>query len=247
MAQHVIRNTQLADLLHMTNEKPITINDAEFHLLRNASNSCTPKFSGKVSELNFATAQGMPKHFTIMEKVAIFRAIKTGTTILYEDAVCTNTVKAVRWHPPIHACTAMATTLIDRQLPRNDIDRHVRIILRALPTFHNKTSQADVKVAVEYDTGIKIHFAKYVLFLKDSHEEYYVVVQWYDPVGKKPFDPISGLPQLQLRPPGITKSYSVMPVTSIINGAITTRAENKLWVLLSPRESLAYEMTNSPI
>jgi len=141
----------------------------------------------------------------------------------------------------------MATTLIDRQLPPNDIDRHVRIILRALPTFHNKNSIADVKVAVEYDTGIKIHFAKCLLFLKDSHEEYYVVVQWYDPVGREPFDPISGLPQLQLRPPGITTSYSVMPVTSIINGAIITRAENKYWVLLSPRESLAYEMTNSPI
>ena len=95
--------------------------------------------------------------------------------------------------------------------------------------------------------GIKIHFAKCLLFLKDSHEEYYVIVQWYDPVGREPFDPISGLPQLQLRPPGITKSYSVMPVTSIINGAIITRAENKYWVLLSPRESLAYEMTNSPI
>jgi hypothetical protein len=230
----------------MTNEKPITVHDAEFHLLRNA-HSCAPEFSGRVSELHLATAQGMPKHFTIMEKAAIFRAIKTGTTIIYEDAVRTATVKAVVWHPPIHACSAMATTLIDRQLPPNDIDRHVRIILRALPTFHNKNSIADVKVAVEYDMGIKIHFAKCLLFLKDSHEEYYVVVQWYDPVGREPFDPISGLPQLQLRPPGITKSYSVMPVTSIINGAIITRTENKYWVLLSPRESLAYEMTNSPI
>ncbi len=81
------------------------------------------------------------------------------------------------------------------------------------------------------------------------YEEYFVVCScaMVHRVGGEPFDPISGLPQLQLRPPGITKSYSVMPVTSIINGAIITRAENKYWVLLSPRESLAYEMTNSPI
>jgi len=47
-----------------------------------------------------------------------------------------------------------------------------------------------------------------------------------------------------LRPPNVTTSYSVMPIDSIINGAIITSSENKSWVLLSPRESTAYAQTN---
>ncbi len=117
---------------------------------------------------------------------------------------------------------------LDRKLPRGGNDRHVRIILRAIPKFHNRPSRANVKVAVEYDNGIKTHFAQCVVFLKDSQENFFVVVQWYDPVGRQPFDSVSGLAQIELRPPGITKSYSVMPVTSIVNGALITRSENKL-------------------
>jgi hypothetical protein len=32
-----------------------------------------------------------------------------------------------------------------------------------------------------------------------------------------------------LRPPNVTQSYSIMPITCIVNGAIITRSENKLW------------------
>jgi hypothetical protein len=38
--------------------------------------------------------------------------------------------------------------------------------------------------------------------------------------------------------------YSVMPIDSIVNGALITTSENKLWVLLSPRESQSYAQTN---
>jgi hypothetical protein len=195
----------------------------------------------------FATAQGLPKHFTHTEKADIFRAIKIGTTNINSDAVGTATIKAVLWHPSIQACASMATTFLNRQLSRGDKDRHVRIILRAIPKFHNRPSRANVKVDVEYDNGIKTHFAQCFFFLKDSQENFFVVVQWYDPVGRQPFDSVSGLAQIELRPPGVTKSYSVMPVTSIVNGALITRSENKLWVLLSPRETKAYEMTNSNV
>jgi hypothetical protein len=44
------------------------------------------------------------------------------------------------------------------------------------------------KVAVEYERGVKIHFAKCVVFLKDNKDNYFVVVQWYDAVGRQPFD-----------------------------------------------------------
>jgi hypothetical protein len=88
------------------------------------------------------------------------------------DAVGTTTIKAILWHPPIQACASMATTFLDRQLPRGDIDRHVRITLRAIPKFHNRLCRANVKVAVEYDNGIKTHFAQCVVFLKDSQENF---------------------------------------------------------------------------
>ena len=44
------------------------------------------------------------------------------------------------------------------------------------------------KVAVEYERGVKIHFTKCVVFLNDSMDDYFVVVQWYDAVGRQPVD-----------------------------------------------------------
>ncbi len=225
----------------MAHEKPIVVHNEHFYLVRDERNTpatmtssrTLPEFVGQVREINFATAKGMPKHLTLTEKAGIFRAIRTGTTNINSDAGGTASIKAVLWHPPIQACTAMATTFIDRQLTHGDKDRHVRIILRTIPKFHTRPGRA-----------IKTHFAQYVVFLKDSQDSFFVVVQWYDPVGREPFDSISGLAQMELRPhPGITKSYSVMPITSIVNGALITRFENKFWVLLSPRETNAYELT----
>ena len=224
----------------MTNEKPIQVReDDDLLLLPQQCNYWNTDFFGIKRELDFDTLKGMPKHLTQAETVALFRAIKNDTTVGRIGAT-----PHVLWTPPIHACTAMTTTFLDRQLPHDDEQRNVRCILRALPNFHNKPGSSNIKVAVEYERGVKIHFAKCVLFLKDSKDNYFVVVQWYDAVGRQPFDSISGLPQVVLRPPGIPKSYSVMPINSIVNGAIMTRSENQLWVLLSPREAKAYEQTN---
>ena len=37
---------------------------------------------------------------------------------------------------PVQACTSVALTLTDRQQLQHDDERYVRIILRALPSFH---------------------------------------------------------------------------------------------------------------
>jgi hypothetical protein len=176
------------------------------------------------------TGKGMPKHITNAESAVLFGVIKANTTFVLSE--------------PVQACTSVAVTLTDRQQLQHDDERYVRVILRALPSFHNKPGNDNVKVAVEYDSGPKLHFAKCVVFLKDNLEEYFVLLQWYDQVGRQPFDSVSGLVQLVLRPPNVTQSYSIMPITCIVNGAIITRSENKLWVLLSPRETSAYELTN---
>jgi hypothetical protein len=236
-----IAQTQLSEVLHMTNDKPILVRGDEDLLLHpHESSFWNTDFVGTKREIDFDTFTGMPKHLTQAETVAIFRAIKNDTTIGRNVGT-----PHVLWTLPIHACTAMTTTFFDRQLPHDDEDRKVRCILRALPNFHNKLGSSNIKVAVEYETGVKIHFAKCVVFLKDSKDDYFVVVQWYDAVGRQPFDSVSGLPQVVLRPPGVPKSYSVMPINSIVNGAIITRSENQLWVLLSPREAKAYEQTNN--
>jgi hypothetical protein len=231
-----MQNAQLSELLHMANEKPIMVRDENSFCMQQNNDSCSPdvenrpKFVGKPSNINLRTRDGMPKHIQHDENAALFRVINTNKTI-----VCT---------PPLQACKSIAITLTDRQQRQDDDERYVRVILRAMPSFHGKPSNDNVKVAVEYDTGDKIHFAKCVVFLQDSMGEYFVLLQWYDQVGRQPLDSVSGLVQLVLRPPNVTRSYSIMPITSIVNGAIITCSENKLWVLLSPRETFAYELTN---
>jgi hypothetical protein len=188
----------------------------------------------------------LPKHITPPEAAAIFRAIKLNTANinLYSNSLPNGKTKPVVWQPPIHACKSMVMSFIDRQLPPIDDDRQVRVILRAQPFFQDKPSHANVKLAVESDTGVKIYFAKCIVFLKDSRNDYYVVLQWYNQEGNTLFDAVSGLVQVVLRPPNVTTSYSVMPIDSIVNGALITKSEDKLWVLLSPRESQAYAKTN---
>jgi hypothetical protein len=249
--KHVLRNTQLTELLHLANEQPIMMRDENWLLhnhTRTTSSSINssrlPAFVGKSRELNFATEGGMPQHLSVLETNALFRAIKANTKSI--NSFPTTAPKAVLWHPPITACNAMVTHFIDRQLLHNDESKYVRVILRAQTFFQNKPANANVKVAVAYDTGVRIHFGKCVVFLKDSDDEYFVLLQWYDQVlGTEPFHSVSGLVQLELRPQNVTKSYSVMPISSIVNGALIITSENKLWVLLSPRESIAYEQTNS--
>jgi len=230
--KHVMQNAQLSELLHMANEKPIMVRD-ENSFLHSSSPVVEndPKFVGKPTEINLRTREGMPKHIHHDELAALFRVIHTNNTIV--------------WTPPLQACKSIAITLSDRQQLQDDDDRYVRIILRAMPYFHGKPSHDNVKVAVAYDTGDKIHFAKCVVFLKDSMQEYFVLLQWYDQVGRQPLDSVSGLVQLVLRPPNVPSSYSFMPITSIVNGAIITCSEKKLWVLLSQRETFAYELTNT--
>ena len=254
--QHVIRNTQLSELLHMVNEKPITVRDDIVNL--NESSSSTnyspmqsvriPPFVGPAMLLDLRTGNGLPKHITAAETAIILRVIVTNTsTSLYGDQMAQlwNPAATILWIPPIHAGKALITTLHNRQLPKGHDDRHVRVILRAMPFFHNKPGHDNVKVAVVADRRVTIYFAKCIVFLKDSREDCFVLVQWYDKKGGEPFDPVSGLVQVVLRPANELKSYSLMPITSIVNGAIIVESEKKRWVLLSPREADAYEHTYS--
>jgi hypothetical protein len=137
----------------------------------------------------------------------------------------------------------MMTTLHNRQLPKGHDERHVCVILRAMPFFHNKPGHDNVKVAMKNGRRVQIYFAKCIVFLKDSREECFVLVQWYDKVGDELFDSVSGLVQVVLRPANELKSYSLTPMTRIVNGALIVESEKKRWVLLSPRKADAYKHT----
>ena len=253
--QHVLRNTQLSELLHMVNEKPITLRDKIVNLEESSSsrNYYSPTqssrilpFLGPAMQLDLRTGNGLPKHISAAETAIILRVIMTNTsTSLYGDQMAQlwNPAATILWNPPIHAGKAMITTLRNRQLPKGHDERHVRVILRAMPFFHNKPGHDNVKVAVETDRRVTIYFAKCIVFFKDSREECFVLVQWYDKVGDEPFDSVSGLEQVVLRPANELKSYSLMPLTSIVNGALIVESEKKRWVLFSPREADAYKRT----
>jgi hypothetical protein len=202
----------------MTHEQPIMLRDENCFFQRvGCSNRNRPKPVGQINNIDIHTGAGLPMHIKGVEAAAVLGVIKSNTTIV--------------WNPTIQACKSLAVTFADRQ--------------RVMPYFHSKPGNDNVKVAVEYDTGDKIHFAKCVLCLRESLEEYFVLLQWYDEVGRQPLDSVSGLVQLVLRPPNVTRSYSIMPINSIVNGAIITRSEDRLWVLLSQRETFTYELTNT--
>ena len=113
--KHVLRNTQLTELLHITNEKPITVRDENLNLVLQGSSTAssmpssrTPSFMGQSSELNLVHEAGLPKHITGVEAAAIFRAIKLNTTTYLNGNIAAQK-KPIVWQPPIHACKAMIT------------------------------------------------------------------------------------------------------------------------------------------
>ncbi len=78
--KHVIRYTQLSELLHITKEKPILVRE-DLLLNPQQRQMGNTAFFGTVHEIHYDTYTGMPKHLTIAETVAVFRAIKNDTSI----------------------------------------------------------------------------------------------------------------------------------------------------------------------
>ncbi len=63
--RHKLKNTQLSEVLNMTNEKPILVREDEDLLLHpHESSYWNIDFVGKTREIDFDTFTGMPKHLT---------------------------------------------------------------------------------------------------------------------------------------------------------------------------------------
>ena len=81
-----------------------------------------------------------------------------------------------------------------------------------------------------------------VAFCKDSEDEFYVLLRWYDQI--RVTHPITLLPQLLMTPEENAESYDVQPVSSIVNGALLVESCGYHWALQSPREKSIFESMN---
>ena len=77
-------------------------------------------------------------------------------------------------------------------------------------------------------------------FFKDAVDNHYVLVQWYDTIGGAPINGLTGLASLKLADETKTKSFDIMPVNSIINGALVVNMGDHAWAMQSPREAVQY-------
>jgi hypothetical protein len=214
----------------MANEKPNMVRD-ENSFLHSSSPEVEndPKFVGKPTEIHLRTREGMPKHIHHDEIAALFRVIHTNKTIV--------------WTPPLQACKSIAITLTDRQQLQDDDDRYVRVILRAMPYFHGKPSHDNVKVAVAYDTGDKIHFAKCVVFLQ--YGGIFRSFAMVRPGRSTTVGLCVGFSATGIAASQRHKQLQFYAHHQYCKWCNYNLFRKKIWVLLSQRETFAYELTNT--
>ena len=147
----------------------------------------------------------------------------------------------LNWQEPVEYSSAMKMTMVDRQTQPHDPKRLVLTTLRAKKTFQGRPTNDFVKVEVEDDNGQgRLYFAKCEAFFRDSRGEHYVALRWLDQSGPTTLNTTVRLPRLKLRPTMMPKSYSVLPASSIHNGALLIAADEFYWAVMSPREQKEY-------
>jgi hypothetical protein len=189
---------------------------------------------------------GLPPELPQEAVDAIFRGIALLTR---------GTVPILDWSPPLLVGSQLKLTLEDKQLLQNDPRRRVVTILRTLANFQGKSAYDSVKVLLEEENGTSsIYFGKCIAFIRDQRLQHYVVLHWF--TRQEPttgFDFVSNVPSFKLARMDNTKSYSVLPVDCIMNGAVMmpeTRPQlqtlqphdTRYWALLSPREHEQYKL-----
>lgn len=234
------RMWMLKDLLVIAGEPPLTAHtmDAcsnEYVLVKKKIpvRPCVVGTSTQTLHLNLHT--GLPNWLSIDERrylrLAIINALNN---------------KTITWTEPVQTYAQMKLTLVDKQQPMDCAQRLAKVILRAMPRFHGKPAFDTVKIAVEEDNRrIRRYFGKCLAFFKDSNEEMFVAIRWYETAESNAnrsvlIDPIAKLAKLKLSPVANSRSYGIMPISSIENGALIIRMNDHYWALQSPREQAEY-------
>jgi hypothetical protein len=243
------RNTQasqILDLLHLIGEKPLL---PEGELLLETVPVCPPQLATAkplLRTMDMIMRSGLPPELPQVATDAIFRGIVRLTR---------GTQPILDWSPPLIVGSQIKLTLEDKQLSLDDPRRRVVVILRAMPTFQGKAAYDCMKVLLEEDHGASsIYFGKCIAFIRDQRLQHFVILHWF--TRQEPttgFDVVSNVPSFKLAPIENTKSYSVLPVDCIMNGAVMMpetppqlgtelRLDTRYWALMSPREHEEYKL-----
>jgi hypothetical protein len=115
------------------------------------------------------------------------------------------------------------------------------VFLRTMPRYQGIVAHDCVKVWIDEEnnegaTIKRVYFGKCMVFLQDSEGKQFVVIQWFNRHETNGFDKISKVPSFKLAPETHTKSYSTLPLTAILNGALMVPGGGRFWALLSPKE-----------
>ena len=181
----------------------------------------------KTKYLNVDTWEGLPTWIAEAAKRAIFRCIT--------NAIATN---ILQWTTPVLVATQLKLNL-------GSVHEEQTVFLRAMPRYQGIVAHDCIKVWLEEDNNegatIKsMYFGKCMLFLQDSVGKQFVVIQWFHRHENNGFDKVSKLPSFKLAPEAHTKSYSTLPLTAIINGALMVPGGGRYWALLAPKEKKLY-------
>jgi hypothetical protein len=115
-----------------------------------------------------------------------------------------------------------------------------------MPRYQGIVAHDCVKVWIDEEnnegaTIKRVYFGKCIVFLQDSEGKQFVVIQWFNRHETNGFDKISKLSSFKLAPETHTKSFSTVPLTVIINGALMVPGGGRFWALLSPKEKRTYQ------
>jgi hypothetical protein len=155
-----------------------------------------------------------------------------------------------RMVPPYTVSDTMRIPLQNRSVKRGAVNRIEVLTLRAKRHFFGKPRYDNVKVLVSIvplpcGRDHDIYFARCVAFFRDSENNHFAAVQWYDKAGPRRIQKQARLAKVKPMKVNAYASYDIVPVGSILNGAllvkdrgIKQRARDppQYWVRQSPRE-----------
>jgi len=227
----------LQDLLVIAGEPPLTAHtmddDNEYLLVKNQIPVAPCVVGASSHTLKLEKHTGLPQWLSIDERKYLRLAI---VNALHK--------KTVTWNEPVQTFAQVKLTLVDEQYPVDSAQRLGKVVLRAMPKFHGKPAFDSVKLKVEEENGrIRTYFGKCLAFFKDNCQEIFVAVRWYETADAYPYtliDPIAKLAKLKLASIANSRSYGIMPISSIVNGALIVRMEEHYWAMQSTREQAEY-------
>lgn len=150
----------------------------------------------------------------------------------------TSSVKA-----PIVVASQLTLPLQNRQVKRGRPGRIVRATLRAASSGSPKNDY--VRVAVEGHGGeLRCQFAKCVAFYRDGSGGHFLGVQWLERAQRRAVDPTAKIAKLELAPTSRPSSFDIVPVGSILNGALILEFSGACWAIQSPREEEKWLLTS---